>query len=128
MPESLRLLKATWDLDASAIPTLERLVAADSEDFQSKNKLRLLRICERLCPREAAPELAIALNVLLCADPLMYFLLGDGAKPRATLVGLCSATESPISQVQGRIVDRLHAWGEPGPDWALYTCMGGSPK
>ena len=103
-------------------------MAADSEDFQSKNKLRLLRICERLCPREAAPELAIALNVLLCADPLMYFLLGDGTKPRATLVGLCSATDSPISQVQGRIVDRLHAWGEPGPDWALYTCMGGSPN
>ena len=100
---------------------------ADSEDFASKNKLRLLRICETLCPREVAPELGITMNVLLCVDPLLFFILGDGRKPRVTLKELCDSSSSQISAVQRRILDRLEAWGMEGPDWALYTRLGGSP-
>ena len=65
---------------------------------------------------------------MLCADPMLYDLLGDGKeKKRATLADLCSSSASPIAKAQNRVVDRLEGWGVDGPCWLLLTCVGGSP-
>ena len=62
----------------------------------SRQKLRLLRVCRQLCPATAAVDLVIVFNCLLCAEPLLYDLLGDGnTKKKATLADLCSSSESP---------------------------------
>ena len=75
LPESLRALRVHWDIHDGVISALERMVAADANDFSSKNKLRLYRVCKALCPSEMAFEAAIVLNVLMCVDPLLFFCI-----------------------------------------------------
>ena len=98
---------------------LERLVRADADDFQSRNKLRLLRVCRVLCPPDAASDAAITLQCLLTVDPILYDLLtkkgGAPDQPQASLAELCSWDQNPISSAQDRIVASLEAWGEEGP-------------
>ena len=104
------------------------MIAADKDDFSSRQKLRLLRVCSQLCPATAAVDLAIVFNCLLCVDLMLYDLLGDGnTKKKATLADLCCGSESPISKAQARIVEKLQAWGADGPSWRLLTCVGASP-
>ena len=111
LPECLRAMQTSWAVHEGLAASLARMVAADKDDFSSRQKLRLLRVCRLLCPAAAAVDLVIVFNCLLCAEPLLYDLLGDGnAKKKATLADLCSS-ESPISKAQARIVERLVAWG-----------------
>ena len=51
LPESLRAMQASWGLDDALIPQLERLIAADMNDFQSRTRLMPIRVCKGFCPR-----------------------------------------------------------------------------
>ena len=129
LPECLRSVQTSWGVHEGLEAALARVVAADKDDFSSRQKLRLLRVCQRMCPADAARNLAIALICMLCVEPMLYDLLGDGdAKRRATLADVCSNSLSPISKVQDRVVDRLERWGADGPPWLLLTCVGASPR
>ena len=128
LPECLRSLQTSWQVHEGLAASLARMVAADKDYFSPRQKLRLLRVCRQLCPATAAVDLVVVFNCLLCSEPLLYDLLGDGnAKKEATLADLCSS-ESPISKAQARVVERLAAWDADGPCWLLLTCVGASPR
>ena len=102
-------------MDEGVAAALERAVRADANDFSSRNKLRLLRVCRALCPPDAASDMAIVLQCLLTVDPILYDLLGCGSPPvRASLADFCAWDQNPIARAQHRIVERLQAWGEDG--------------
>ena len=100
--------------------SLARLILADMNDFTSRNKLRLLRICKTLCPPDAAWKLGLVFVSMLSVDPLLYDLLGDSERPRATLADLCSHADSPLARAQARIADRLESWDAQGPAWTVF--------
>ena len=119
LPVCLSGMQTSWDIDESMIAALERIVRADRDDFHSRNKLRLLRVCKALCPLAAAADIAIILQCMLTVDPVLYDLLG-GSSPdqvRASLADLCCWDRNPISNAQACIVEKLRAWGEEGPEW-----------
>ena len=98
---------------------------ADANDFSSRNRLRLLRVCRVLCPPDGAADVAIILQCLLTVDPILYELMGGGSLPgRATLAALCTWDRNPIVCAQERIVEKLVAWGEEGPVWAAVAAAG----
>ena len=81
---------------------------ADANDFSSRNRLRLLRVCRVLCPPDGAADVAIILQCLLTVDPILYEIMGGGSLPaRATLADLCNWDENPIARAQDRIVGKL---------------------
>ena len=98
LPECLRHLQVSWDINEGLEASLARLILADMNDFTSRNKLRLLRICKTLCPPDAAWKLGLVFVSMLSVDPLLYDLLGDSERPRATLADLCSHADSPLAR------------------------------
>ena len=46
LPRALDDIRLNWQLDESMESSLAALVKADSEDFSSRNKLRLIRLCK----------------------------------------------------------------------------------
>ena len=79
LPESLRAVQASWGLNDGLVPHLERLIAADMDDLQSRTRLRLIRVCKGFCPRDTACEFAILLCCLMCVEPLLYDILGGAS-------------------------------------------------
>ena len=127
LPESLRGMQTSWKVHEGIAAQLERLVRANADDFSSRNKLRLLRICRVLCPPDAASDTAITLHCLLAVDPILYDLLNKGGAPdqaHASLADLCSWDRNPISSAQNRIVASLQDWGEEGQVWCALTSVG----
>ena len=78
LPEALGQLLATWDVkvNASCEKVLERLIAADQQDYSSINKLKLLRICRHLCGPSDVKEVALQLITHRTVDRLMYSIFG----------------------------------------------------
>ena len=114
-------------MEESLAASLVRLVKADANDFSSRNKLRLLRVCRALCPQDASSEIAIVLQSVLAVGPILCKLMGGDKEEngRATLADLCSCDGNPISQAQDRIVQRLQAWGDgASPLWSVLTSVG----
>ena len=128
LPECLKLLQTTWGINEGMEAALARIVASDASEFTSKNKLRLLRACRVLCQPAAAEEMAIVFQSLLCVDALLFEIMGDGVKVKATLADLCSDSSSPIAKVQDNIVCQLEGWGEHTKQWEMFHCVGGSPQ
>ena len=125
LPLCLAGMQTTWKVDEGLAASLERAIRADANDFNSRNRLRLLRVCRVLCPPDGAADAAIILQCLLTVDPILYELLGGGSLPgRATLAALCNWDRNPIVCAQERIVEKLVAWGEEGPVWAAVTAAG----
>ena len=60
VPRALNDIRLSWQLDESMKSSLAALVKADSEDFSSRNKLRLIRICKVLTGPNVAVSLAIS--------------------------------------------------------------------
>jgi hypothetical protein len=126
LPESLRSMQVHWGTHDGVIAALERAVAADEDDFKSKSKLRLLRVCKALCPERVGPTIALALQCVLAVDHIMYQVLGDGRRKRATLKDLCGHESSSIASAQDKIVQLLDGWGANAPIWQLFHSTGGS--
>ena len=76
LPECLRAIQTREEAEESVAAHLERLVRADANDFTSRNKLRLLRVCRLLCPADAASDVAITLVCSLAVDPMVYDIFG----------------------------------------------------
>ena len=126
LPECLKAMQTSWGVDESIAAALVRMIKADANDFSSRNKMRLLRVCRNLCPLEAAADVAIVLQCLLMVDPILYELLGGspGDKERMTLAMLCDWKRNPISEAQHAIVDMIEMWGEPDCCWLMVEAVG----
>ena len=126
LPNCLRGMQTSWQVHEGLAAALERQVRADANDFTSRNKLRLLRVCRALCPPDAAPDVAIVLQALLAVDPVLYDLLGGDHTDtvQVTLADFCCWERNPISVAQDRIVKRLQAWGTEGPIWSVLAGVG----
>ena len=124
LPQALKELQATWDVDASMITTLERLVAADSGDFSSQNKLRLLRICRTLCAPGAHVEMMLMVVTTKLADDMLYQILGH-RRNRSSLFQLAHPASSPIPVFMGELSWLLTCWGGHEAAWMLLSLVGG---
>ena len=71
LPLCLVGMQTTWNVHEGVAAALERAVRADANDFSSRNKLRLLRVCRVLCPPGGAADVAIMLQCLLIVDPIL---------------------------------------------------------
>ena len=123
LPRTLSRLMATWDVDASMETCLAKLIAADENDFSSKNKLRLLRICNQLCPLEAAQEIAERLCCNRVLDALLYEILGANRK-RCTLFDLADPKRSPFLKCVERLANLLENWRSDCDGWRLIWALG----
>ena len=127
LPECLKSMQTSWGVDESIAAALERMINADANDFSSRNKLRLLRVCRSLCPVEAAVDVAIVLQCLLMVDPILYELMGGSPmdEERVSLAVLCDWKRNPISEAQWAIVELVQAWGVPDCLWLTVAAVGG---
>jgi hypothetical protein len=126
LPQSLSDLQSLWDVKLGNEALLERLVAADSEDFASKSKLRLLRCCQAFVPAAASWQLAVQLTVLSASDGLLYRILGDGKTARANLATLMDEAASPIAGLLHQLLLLLQEWTPGCRRWELLEALGGS--
>jgi hypothetical protein len=91
LPEAIKELKAHWGSNDGLVPTLERLVAADSLDFHSK----LPRVAKILCDPLVGFEMGCTHIVEAEVDKVLSEVLGH-KKKRATLSDLCMPSSSVI--------------------------------
>ena len=124
LPESLRCLKTTSDLSDSLIPMLEQLVAGDADDFSSKSKLRLLRVCQRFCPINSSWELAAIVVALESVDESFYEIMGHEGR-KACLQDLLDSRKSIIGISQQALADLLDHWADDEEHWVLFRVSGG---
>ena len=87
LPLCLAGMQTTWNVHEGVAAALERAVRADANDFSSRNRLRLLRVCRVLCPPDGAADVAIILQCLLTVDPILYELMGGWFAPGAGHAG-----------------------------------------
>lgn len=125
LPQCLSDLQALWDVKASVATLLERLVAADQDDFASKSKLRLLRCCQAFVPAAASWQIAVQITVLSAADTLLYKILGDGKTARANLATFMDEQSSPIAHLQQHLLLLMQDWSLGCSKWQLFQALGG---
>ena len=126
LPAALRQVQATWGSGDHLETILERLVAADQSDFQSKSKLRLMRTCRALCISSAPSDLVIVITALSQVDPILYDLLGDGRRERANLEALLSPSSAILARSQENLLALLDTWHVGSSPWKLFEAMGGA--
>ena len=105
LPASLRSLQTFWGLSEGLIPTLERIVAADKNEFHAKSKLRLLRVCRVLCLPSSSWQVAVIMTTLAVIDTILYAVLGNGQPgSRARLSSFLSESDSLLSKCQDALL------------------------
>ena len=125
LPSALRSLKATWKVDASMIKQLELLVAAEENNFHAKSQLRLLRVCDAFCQPSVSWQVAVEITTLSAVDSLLFAVLGDGCKDRATLKDFVAEHGSLLAEAQQSLLRLLQAWGPDAAEWSVFAAMGG---
>ena len=103
--------------------TLQRLVEADRGDFQSRTKLRLLRVCKTFCVPGICWQLGIAVDTLTVVEKLLWVILGDGQREKCNLFTLLKSS-SPVAQCQSSLLSLLQHWGGVEA-WAVFRIVGG---
>ena len=125
LPRSLSAVQVECGVDESAIAALTRMVAADQENWSARNKLRLLRIVQNLCPTITMPLVAIHLAAVLDVDRIMFSSLGDPSKgePPATITVFCNPSTSPIIIALDTLCGLLDEFG-PSNRWSFLEFCG----
>ena len=125
LPHALRMLKATWKVDASMERQLELLLDADQNNFHAKSQLRLLRVCRSFCEPSTPWRIAVEIVSLTQVDRVLYEVLGDGVKERASLATLLDEETSVLASSQQSLLSLLERWGEDVDSWELFGCLAG---
>lgn len=125
LPQSLRDVQVFWRAPEGLEASLERQIAADANDFQSRTKLRLLRACRQLCPPSAAWQLGVQIVAHALADALLYDILGDGDKPRACLRDMLDTMGSPLASIERGLLELVEGWSPENLGWNLFRALGG---
>lgn len=111
-------------MDDSLEIALERCIKLDSNDFSSKNRLRLLRIVRELCSDDALLVLASMVVCGLPVETLQYALFGF-EKHRASLSDLIDPEESLIAKCQQELLLLALDFAPDSPTsaWRLLHCF-----
>lgn len=125
LPYALRMLKATWKVEVSMERQLELLVDADQNNFHAKSQLRLLRVCRSFCDPSTPWRIAVEIVSLTQVDRVLYEVLGDGVKERASLATLLDEETSVLASSQQSLLSLLERWGEDVDSWELFGCLAG---
>ena len=124
LPMALKELKFCWDVADNMTAQLAALVAKNTEDWSSKNKLKLLKICKVFCAAGVEAKIAITVHIIVVVDRMLYSILGDGSRKRASLFSLVSEEKSIICSCKEELLRLLEDWGRCGEaehsSWDLY--------
>jgi len=127
LPRALSLLQVTLDATESLEGTLARLVAASKDDWSARSRLKLLKVCQALCPVSSSTDMALYMASVARLDRVLYTILGYGEdKPRATLFDLATASQSPICQALSDLCYMLEHWGGDVEEWEVLALVGGN--
>ena len=108
LPEAMKKMQTTWNIDESMKSTLERLLAADSGDFYARTRLRLLSITRAFCVSPSVgSDIATVVISFGQVDPLLFQMLGTGDRKRARLGDLVDEENSLIAIAQQRLLHLL---------------------
>lgn len=80
LTEALRNMMVWWSLDDGIEASLAKLIAADANDFSSRNRLRLLKVCRTFCSPEVPSQIAGLIVSLSAADRVLYDILGHESR------------------------------------------------
>lgn len=128
--EALKLVKTHWGLSGGVQATLARMLAADSNNFPARNKLRLLRIVTAFSTTSLG-FMAIALITSSVVDQLLFSILGGPSHRRVKLGDLLHPFESPLLVCQERLLGLMLHFSsdehldEPAEAWELLAMLGG---
>ena len=118
LDELRKSMKVTDDLEDA----LAKLVAADSSDVASKNKLRLIRFTKVLCDPSLAWQLGIMATTLAPIESLQYAIMGHD-RVSATLGELVHPHKSPIAKTASRLLELSLNFSADG-SWLLASLLG----
>jgi len=118
LPDALSLMKSNWSLDDSMAAQLARALAADAEDWSSKTRLRLLRICQTFCNEGNQRLMGTMTLGLRCVMHVMYEIIGR----QVSLGGLLDEKTSPIAGSRQSLLELLET-GMHGPRWVLQAAV-----
>ena len=125
LTEGLEYVKIGLQIEDSLEDSLTKLIAADSSDFHSRNRLRLLRMVRVLLKPGFAAELGISVVVMEPIDDLHYAILGNGSdKRRACLKDLIHPSKSVVSKCQERLLSLGRTFRAHDSPWELLGMSG----
>ena len=78
IPQSMKVVQANLKADNSVEAQLLSLLRADAGNFSARNRLKLLRACQQLCPEASAQDVALHLIGSRFVDRVLFAHLGDG--------------------------------------------------
>ena len=125
LPDALRDLKGHYNLSDDLKQMLEHQMAAQELDFKQKENLRLLRVCEKLCPRSATFDLVLTGIAEKHIDNILYGILGSNTRPRHSLLDLLHPTTSTVACAHAAFVDLAESWRPDAEAWACFEALGG---
>ena len=125
LPTSLSNLQIAMDAGDSMCALLANAIKADKEDWNSRNRLRLLRLCQQVCPLRAGAVFSIFLSIVIAGDHLLFAILGPGKKGRArtTIRELADPETSAIVEALAHVCKLSENWGVGEAGWALVILM-----
>jgi hypothetical protein len=101
LARALRQVKLEFSIDDGIEDQLLKAARLDANDFNTRNRLRMLRLCRVLCSDQTLSELSTMAVCGLPIEDLQYELFGRaGAKP--TLQSLIHPRTSLIAKCRGR--------------------------
>lgn len=125
LQQALRDTQVYWNCAGSMEATLQRAIAADSGDFHSRSRLRLLRVVQGFCQEGCCIRVGIVLATLLVVDKILFRILGNGEKgSRATVADMVSIDKSPIARASQDLLSMLASWGPGSRAWEIVEVLG----
>ena len=125
LPQCIRDMQLFWKVEPGMAAALQKLVDADQGNFSARQKLRLLRVAKVACDADCPWQLALEVASLNAVDPLLYDILGDGEKKRASLLDILNIESSPVCTIEQRCTILLSFWTAETREWSLFQALGG---
>ena len=126
LPTALTNMKASMGVDDSMEDTLAKLILADSEDYASRNKMRLMRICRSFGDPSVLWKIAVLISVHGEVDRVLHAILGYATEKKAKLSELVHEGASPIALCQSKVLACVQEWTPASEMWHLFKAMGGN--
>jgi len=98
------------------------MLAANDQDFSSRQKLRFVRFARVLCRPDSKWKTGLMVTILNLVESLLYAVLTK----RATLADLCGDGDDSIEKCQRDLFNLLRGWCTEDDIWLLFRSLGGS--
>ena len=128
VPKSLGSMQTHWGLspdDAGLEAELDALVRQDTQNWDARRKLRLVRICRTMCRPSTHSEMAILLTGTGVVDGLIYKVFGHDKSKKATAHDLVGWSDPMLAQAQTKFHSMLSSWSDGAEAWALFKVARG---